>query len=259
MRAELQYNPAHRQKDREADMGRNPTTRSAQILYIGREDVGYEKVWQAFAQDGVNVAFARTQTLGLQMARQMQPTIVVVNAANSHFSGERLCKTLGRRLPQARRLVIAEQGEGRQIECEERLVRPFTGRKLRETLRKLVDAASPHILRAGGVELDMIARVVHSAHGKAHLTPKQCRLLAIFMERPNQVVSREDLMKDIWETHYLGDTRTLDVHMRWLREKIEQDPTHPTFLVTVRGVGYKLVVAQDRPKPSTSENGGEPR
>ena len=61
------------------------------------------------------------------------------------------------------------------------------------------------------------------------------------MQRPNQVISREDLMKEIWDTHYLGDTRTLDVHIRWLREKIEDDPTHPTVLVTVRKIGYKMV------------------
>lgn len=234
-------------------MGRNPTTRTAQILYIGREDAGYERVWQAFAQDGVTVVFARTQTMGLQMARQLQPVIIVVNAANSHFSGERLCKTLGRRLPQARRVVISDRGEARQIECEERLVRPFTGRKLRETLRKLVEAATPHTLRAGSVELDMVARVVNGPVGKVHLTPKQCRLLAIFMQRPNQVISREELMKDIWETPYTGDTRTLDVHIRWLREKVEQDPTRPAFLVTVRGVGYKLVCPQDKPKAGLSE------
>lgn len=227
-------------------MGRNPNARPAQILYIGREETGYDKVWQAFAQDGVAVAFARTQTTGLQMARQLQPSIVVVNAANSHFSGERLCRTLGRRVPQARRLVIAERGEGRQIECEERLVRPFTGRKLRETLRKLVDAAVPHVLRVGDVELDQVTRVVHSPVGKAHLTPKQCGLLAIFMQHPNQVISRQDLMNEIWETHFMDDTRTLDVHIRWLREKIELDPTRPTVLITVRGVGYRLVAPVEK-------------
>jgi two-component system, OmpR family, phosphate regulon response regulator PhoB len=63
------------------------------------------------------------------------------------------------------------------------------------------------------------------------------------MHRPNQVISREDLMREIWETHYLGDTRTLDVHIRWLREKIEANPTRPRLLVTQRGVGYKLVMS----------------
>ncbi len=213
-----------------------------QILYIGRVDNHYDKVWQDLEQEGAGVTFARTQTVGLQMARDTQPNIVVINTTNSHFSGERLCRLLGSRLPQTKRLLITELGEGLHIECEERLNRPFTVRKLRDTLRKLADRAAPHILRAGQVELDLISRVVISPLGRVHLTPKQCQLLAMFLQRPNQVISRSDLMQEVWDTHYLGDTRTLDVHIRWLREKIETDPTRPNVLVTQRGVGYKLVV-----------------
>lgn len=213
-----------------------------QVLYIGRVDNHHEKVWRDLQLDGVSIAFARTQTIGLQMAREMRPNVVVINTFNSHFSGERLCRLLSSRLPQAKQLLIAEHSEGAHIECDERLIRPFTARKLRDTVRKLVDRIVPHVLRAGEVELDLIARVVASPQGRTHLTPKQCQLLAMFMQRPNQVISREDLMREIWETHYLGDTRTLDVHIRWLREKIESDPMHPILLVTHRGIGYKLIV-----------------
>lgn len=213
-----------------------------QILYIGRVDTHYDKVWRDLQQEGAKVIFARTQTMGLQVARDTLPNIVVVNTTNSHFSGERLCRLLGSRLPQTKRLLITEQGEGAHIECEERLNRPFTVRKLRDTLRKLADRVAPHVLRAGQVELDLISRVVIGPLGRVHLTPKQCQLLAMFLQRPNQVISRSDLMQEIWDTHYLGDTRTLDVHIRWLREKIEPDPTRPNVLVTHRGIGYKLIV-----------------
>jgi DNA-binding response OmpR family regulator len=230
-------------------MGRHPQSRPVQILYIGRPDSNYDKVWQGFQQDGVAVSFARTQTLGLQLARELEPNIVVINTANSHFSGQRLCRTLARRLPQCHRVMIVERGDGPLAECEERLVRPFTGRKLRDTVRRLVLSAVPHVLKAGAVELDVVSRVVSSPLGRVHLTPKQCHLLSIFMQHPNRVISRQELMQDIWDTHYLGDTRTLDVHIRWLREKIESDPTHPTMLITKRGVGYKLVVSL----PDTAE------
>jgi DNA-binding response OmpR family regulator len=222
-------------------MSRNSGAKPAQILYIGREDPGYEKVWQAIEQDGAKVTFAHTQTLGLQLARDLKPNIVVVNPTNSHFSGERLCSTLRHKLPQARRVLLVDRGEGKQIEADERLVRPFTPKKLREVLNKVLDSVSPHLLRVGLVELDVSTRVVRSPQGPTHLTPKQCHLLAIFMQRPNQVISREDLMREIWDTHYLGDTRTLDVHIRWLREKIELDPMKPVVLVTVRKIGYKMV------------------
>ncbi len=233
-------------------MGRNLTARSVQILYIGRIESSYERVWQGIQQEGGKVAFARTQVAGLQLARELQPSIIIINTINSHFSGDRLCKTLGRRLPQACRLLLTERGEGGETECEERLVRPFTNRKLRDTIRRLGESVVPNILQAGPIELDIVSRVVVTPLGRAHLTPKQCKLLAEFMLRPNQVISRQALMQDIWETHYLGDTRTLDVHIRWLRERIESDPMHPTLLITQRGVGYKLVVpACERAAPAS--------
>ncbi len=222
-------------------MGRNSGGKPAQILYIGREDPGYEKVWQSIEQDGIGVVFARTQTLGVQLARDLKPNIVVINPTNSHFSGERLSVTLRHKLPQAWRVLLVDRGEGKQIEAEERLVRPFTPKRLHDTLIKALGALVPHVMKVGKVELDMTARIVRSPLGETHLTPKQCHLLAIFMQRPNQVISREDLMKEIWDTHYLGDTRTLDVHIRWLREKIEGDPMKPVILVTVRKIGYKLI------------------
>jgi DNA-binding response OmpR family regulator len=234
-------------------MSRNSGAKPAQILYIGREDASYEKVWQSIEQDGIGMAFARTQTLGLQLARQLQPNVVVINPSNSHFSGERLAVAIRHKVPQARRVVLADRGEGRQIECEERLVRPFTSKKLRETINKVLESLAPHLLKVGPIELDTVSRLVRSPQGAAHLTPKQCHLLAIFMQRPNQVISREDLMREIWDTHYLGDTRTLDVHIRWLREKIETDPMKPAFLITVRKIGYKLMSGAPVASPAGEE------
>jgi DNA-binding response OmpR family regulator len=227
----------------DAMAGHDPETRAVDVLYIGRTDTSHDKVWQQFARDGHVVAFARTQIAGLQSAWDLQPRIVVVNTANSGFSGDRLCRTLGRRLPSVQRLLIVERGAGANVPCEQRLVRPFTGRKLRETLLKLLEASAPNVLRAGDVQLDLATRIVNSPRGAQHLTPKQCSLLAWFMQHPNQVISRKDLMDRVWHTLYLGDTRTLDVHIRWLREKIELNPTSPVFLKTRRGIGYLLSVS----------------
>lgn len=225
-------------------MGREPDAKPVQILYIGRADPSHEKSWQQFQREGLGIAFARTQKLGLEMANELHPQIVAINTANSQFSGERLSRTLGRRLPGLQRLLIVDRGVGAEFPCEMRLVRPFTGHKLRESLMKLLSAAAPNILQAGPLQLDLIGRVVTSPQGKQHLTPKQCDLLATLMQRPNQVLSRRDLMGRIWDTEYLGDTRTLDVHIRWLREKIEVDPTQPRFLQTRRKVGYVLTIPE---------------
>jgi DNA-binding response OmpR family regulator len=223
-------------------MGRDPNAKPIQILHIGRVDPNHERLWQQLQGEGVVVAFARTQVAGLQMARELQPQIVVVNTTDSHFSGDRLCRTLGRRLPGTQRLLIVEQGASVNIPCEIRLVQPFTGRKLRESLLNLLEMVGPNIIRAGPLELDLVSQTVNGPKGPYHLTPKECNLLALLMRHPNQVISRKDLMARIWSTFYVGDTRTLDVHIHWLREKIELDFTRPTLLLTRRGVGYLLAV-----------------
>ena len=244
------YNACIVPEYREGDvMGRNSSAKSVQILYIGRSDPNFEKVWQGFQNDGIGFASAGTQTLGLQMAREIRPNIVVVNAANSHFSGVYLCKALGRRLPGAQRLAIVERGEGEAVACEQRLLKPFTARKLRDTVRTMIEAIIPHTLKTGTIELDQVTRLVSGQQGRHHLTPKQCELLAMLIQHPNQVVSRRELMEHVWKTGYLGDTRTLDVHIRWLREKIELDPDRPEVLVTKRGVGYVLVAPRGEMPP----------
>jgi DNA-binding response OmpR family regulator len=84
--------------------------------------------------------------------------------------------------------------------------------------------------------------VVSCNDGQIKLTPKECRLLGALMSNGGKVLSREDLMREVWDTDYMGDTRTLDVHIRYLRRKIEKDPSDPSRIITIRGVGYRLEV-----------------
>lgn len=88
--------------------------------------------------------------------------------------------------------------------------------------------------------LDLDSRQVITSNGVQKLTPMLCRLLEVFMRNPEKVLTRKFLMKEVWETDYLGDTRTLQVHICWLRKKIEEDPDHRCYLRTVRGVGYRF-------------------
>jgi DNA-binding response OmpR family regulator len=225
-------------------MSRKSNAKSLQILHIGRVDEVHQMLWEQLQREGIEIAFARTQKQGLLMATESQPQVVVISTADTHCSGVRLCRALGRRLSNARRLLIVERGTTTNAPCEQRLVRPFTDRKLRDALFKLLAEAAPHVLRAGSLQLDLISRVLTGPNGQRHLTPRESDLLAAFMKRPNQVISRKDLMDLIWDTAYLGDTRTLDVHVRWLRQKLEADPAHPVTLVTRRGVGYALIVPE---------------
>ena len=99
---------------------------------------------------------------------------------------------------------------------------------------------TPQIFRAVDLTLDMRRREIRGCNGNNKLTPKECDLLAVFMSYPGRVLSRRLLMKEVWDTDFLDDTRTLEVHVCWLRKKIEEDPHRPKRLRTVRGVGYRF-------------------
>lgn len=105
-------------------------------------------------------------------------------------------------------------------------------------------------LRAGGLTLDTIQRYIVKNGVATHLTFKECALLEMLMRNRGEVVSRKELMREVWETDYLGDTRTLDVHICWVRSKIEDDPREPALIRTVRGVGYWFDVPSKRRKRS---------
>jgi len=99
-------------------------------------------------------------------------------------------------------------------------------------------------LRIKDWTLDLDSRQVFTGNGPQKLTPQLCRLLEVFMCNPKKVLSRKFLMKEVWETDYLGDTRTLEVHICWLRKKIEEDPRSPRYLRTVRGIGYRFSLSK---------------
>jgi DNA-binding response OmpR family regulator len=100
--------------------------------------------------------------------------------------------------------------------------------------------ATQQVFRVADLTLDLANREVKGCNGDDKLTPKECELLALFMSYPGRVLSRKLLMKEVWDTDFLDDTRTLEVHICWLRKKIEEDPGNPQRLRTVRGVGYRF-------------------
>lgn len=93
-----------------------------------------------------------------------------------------------------------------------------------------------------GIILDLEKATLRKNGGEIHLTPKETKLMALLMKNVGKVVSRSELMQEVWNTEYLGDTRTLDVHICWLRQKIEENPRVPEFILTRRGQGYELRV-----------------
>jgi DNA-binding response OmpR family regulator len=117
--------------------------------------------------------------------------------------------------------------------------------QLLKTIKKVGDQQQDRFIRLSNLVIDCHQYQILRDEVSHSLTPKQFKLLHLLLENPDQVLSRKTIMRRVWETDYLGDTRTLDVHIRWLREKIEKNPSQPRHLITVRGVGYHFVTEPD--------------
>lgn len=155
------------------------------------------------------------------------------------------CEAFQRLFPLTPRiLLVAEEADVTadclRLTCGNVLQMPFTSRRVVNRVDKLLNHREGSMLRVDDLALNLQTRCVHKGDQVSRLTPKQALLLQVFMEHAGQTLTRKFLMAAVWNTDYMGDTRTLDVHVRWLREKIEENPSQPRYLRTVRGIGYRL-------------------
>jgi DNA-binding response OmpR family regulator len=172
---------------------------------------------------------------------EVSPDLVVVNAASLRSSGVRICRSLQNKndkLPII--LILGPEKTVSKEAADVILTLPFTVQKLANRIKPLLPSDGKNVIHAGPIHLDTERRRVRCLSKNAKLTPRLVTLLNILMEHHGEVVEREYLFKEVWETDYTGDTRTLDVHVSWLRRAIELDPLKPKFLKTIRGVGYRL-------------------
>lgn len=193
---------------------------------------------------GYQVVRASNSKEALHRMRTDAPALAVVNSTSLHTDGLRICADLKGATDEIPIVVIVRAGtDPEKITCADSiLVRPFTTRKLLNRIVRMLPDSVGDVLHAGDFTLNPESRSLRAGKSEYHLTPMKARLLEIFMRHPGEVLSREYLMKNVWHTDYLGDTRTIEVHIRWLREIIEADANHPCYLQTIRGVGYRFSV-----------------
>lgn len=171
-----------------------------------------------------------------------KPDLIILDAASMQTSGTRMCRTTRSMLSGTPIILVAPNGTRPDAGCGANvtLIHPFTPRKLLNRVARLLPADERFALVSGPIRLNMAQRTVRSHGRESRLTPKQAKLLEVFMHSPGQLMTRETLIRQVWHTDYTGDTRTLDVHMSWLRRAIEPDPARPRYLKTIRGMGYRL-------------------
>ncbi|MDE3090860.1 MAG: response regulator transcription factor, partial [Chloroflexota bacterium] len=167
---------------------------------------------------------------------------IVVDATSPRLNCKSLCRKL-RGESFAPIVLITHPGakvEG-GIVPEGIVPKPMVARKLVPRVKSALDEKPPRMLTVGHLSLDLEKHRLTRGSKNFPLTPKEFGLLKLLMSRAGQTLTRKTLMKEVWETDYLGDTRTLDVHVRWVREKVEENPSKPQRLITARGQGYKFV------------------
>jgi len=227
----------------------------ARILCIEPTNV-QESLSAVLEKRGHFVVVLPNDRTALEQVREDAIEIVVVNALTATFRGEEICRTLrsgGVDLPIL--LLLPEGIEATpDSQADVVLVKPFTIRKIVNRIKKLAAEPRTHLLQVGDIQLNCRTRLVQRGDKLPQkLTPKQARLLEVLMRHVGQMLTRRFLMKQVWQTDYLGDTRTLDVHIRWVREKIEPDPSTPVYLTTKRGRGYQFAIPQAEPFDDEAE------
>lgn len=224
------------------------------ILYVGRKNQIATDLQTAFAQpkaiaangQGAPVAFTvmTNQKSALRSIGSQPPAALWVEMEQRSVSRLRFCETVRYRLPSVLIVAVARQLPTKTDFRFDGLIKlPVVTQNIWEIVAQLKNRHTEHKLHCGPIHLDLSTRIVVTPKGQYSMTPKQCALLKLFITHHGKIIKRRELMEQVWETSYVDDTRTLDVHIRWLRECIEPNPSKPTYLQTVRGVGYCFRIA----------------
>jgi DNA-binding response OmpR family regulator len=202
-------------------------------------------------KNGFHVLIAGDGVAGLQAARAEHPDLVVLDLMLPKMDGLEVCRRL-RTESQVPVLILTAKGDesdrvaGLELGADDYLTKPFGMRELmarvRALLRRTARGTASHGNRivAGSMEIDVPGRAVLRDGVTIALKPREFDLLAFLAQNAGLVFTREQLLERVWRYDFFGGSRTVDVHMHWLREKLESDPARPAHLVTVRGVGYKF-------------------
>jgi DNA-binding response OmpR family regulator len=192
----------------------------------------------------------------IEAIKKFNPKAVIIDAASMRTSGTRICTSLRTALDKTPIILVAAENQGKvEDNCADQvLFLPFTLQKLLNRLRPFMTMNENKKLECGPIKLDVKERWLHCDGKKTRLTPRLFTLMEAFISHPGEILLREDLFRKLWETDYLGDTRSLDVHISWLRQAVEADPRNPKYIKTERGIGYRLEVEKPkRPSKTTKK------
>jgi DNA-binding response OmpR family regulator len=226
---------------------------AARVLIIEDDDTVAEVVGRYLAREGYEVEIESDGAAGLDRALSDPPDLVVLDLMLPSLGGLEVCKRIRAAAP-VPVIILTALGEetdrivGLELGADDYVAKPFSPRELTARVKAVLrransplaaSAGTPAVLRAGALEVDVTAHEARLDGQLVALTAKEFDLLAYLMEHPRRAFRREQLLDQVWGFSY-GDTSTVTVHIRRLREKIEADPSAPRYVCTVWGVGYRF-------------------
>ena len=210
------------------------------------------------AKEGYSVVTATDGVQALDVARIEKPDLIILDIMLPRLDGFEVCRILRREMTTPILMLTAKAEEtdkvvGLELGADDYMTKPFSMREFLARIKAMMrraeivktgessaKEAAAAIIEVGELEIDFARHTVSRSGTLIDLSPKEFDLLAFLAKNREQVFSRDQLLEKVWGYDYAGDTRTVDVHIRWLRQKIESDPANPKHLLTVRGIGYKF-------------------
>ena len=223
------------------------------ILVVDDEAAIRETVGYALRGEGYDVSDAADGEEALEVARSNGFDVLILDLMLPKLSGVEVCRRLRAESDVPILLLTAKDAEvdrvlGLEAGADDYVTKPFSMAELVSRVRAILrrreldrSSSAALVYRVGGLTLDLVRYGAQVGGRAVNLTRSEFKLLALLAGEPERVFSRREIMQHLWESSYVGDQRACDIHVSNIRRKIERDPAHPERLLTVRGVGYRLV------------------
>lgn len=221
----------------------------SKILIVEDDLVLQQTLAYNLSKEGYEVMTATNGTAGLEISREHEFDLIILDVMLPELDGLSICRILRRETEASIIFLTARSGEidkiiGLDSGADDYITKPFSlGEflaRVRVALRRRGSEKTTTLLVSDDLKVDLIGRKVDKGGQAVTLSHKEFDLLVELMQNTGAVLSRDLLLTKVWGYDYVGSTRTVDVHVRWLREKVEDDPSDPTHILTVRGIGYRF-------------------
>lgn len=229
----------------------------ARILLVDDELLITESLTYSLKREGFDVEAVADGLSAIKSVEENRPDLVVLDLMLPDISGFEVCRRI-RAFTTIPVIMLTARGEeidrvlGLEVGADDYLAKPFSFRELLARIHAMLrrvqldrQAPQPQLVSMGQINLDPVARRVFKGDQEVQLSAREFDLLAALIKNAGRAMSREELIKLVWGDDWVGDQRTLDVHVRWLRLKIEEDPASPIYIQTVRGFGYRFAGAEE--------------